>query len=443
MQHATMRDGAAADGAAREVLEAARGFLDDLDLQVVLERVCDSARMLTGARYAALGVLDESRLGLSQFVTSGMDASTRRRIGPMPRGRGVLGELILCPKPMRIDDVGIHPRSYGFPAGHPPMHSFLGVPVMVGGEPFGNLYLTDKASGAPFTQQDEDALVQLAEFAGVAIDHARRYCGLEARWWELERTVRTLDATVQIAQAVGGETDLEIVLALVAKRGRALVCARGFVIEQERAGRTVVLAGAGDLRADQPEAAAGRLTVPLMFRGRCYGSLVAVERIEDGPAFTDEDRRLLEAFAASAATAVATAQAVHDQRHRQRAEAAEAERARLARELRDSTLENLTALRSALARCGETDADCAAAALAEVRRRLDAEIAGLRSLIGELGRGPQPAGGEADGVVAIRAHGQADNEAGAVPATGTFQCDAAAVLTCDCLDDCQPQSGTA
>jgi GAF domain-containing protein len=434
--------GAGSDGAARDVLEAARGFLGDLDLQVVLERVCDSARMLTGARYAALGVLDESRLELSQFITSGIDEAARRRIGPLPRGRGVLGELILCPEPMRIDDVRAHPRSYGFPAGHPPMRSFLGVPVMVCGEPFGNLYLTDKAGGAPFTQQDEDALVQLAEFAGVAIDHARRYCGLEARWWELERTVRALDATVQIAQAVGGETDLEVVLALVAKRGRALVCARAFVIEQEREGETIVLAGAGDIRPRLPGHAAGRLTVPLMFRGRCYGSLVAIERLEEGPAFSAEDRRLLEAFAASAATAVATAQAVHDQRHRHRLEAAEAERARLARELRDTTLENLTVLRGALAARSQTDSASAASALDDALRRLDDEIAGLRSLIGELGVTPTQAGGEGDGVVTIRPRGQVDDEPGAA-ASGTFQPDAAAVLARDRLDDCQPQSGAA
>jgi GAF domain-containing protein len=163
------------DHGARAVLSVARSVLDDADVDVVLERVLESARLLTGAQYAALGVLDESRTGLARFLTLGIDEAARREIGVLPRGRGVLGVLIAHPVPLRLADLGSHPRFYAFPHGHPEMRSFLGVPVLIAGEPFGNLYLTDKRDGAEFTADDEEAVVLLAEFAGVAIDRARRY----------------------------------------------------------------------------------------------------------------------------------------------------------------------------------------------------------------------------------------------------------------------------
>ena len=120
----------------------------ELDVEAVLQRLLDTARELTGARYAALGVLDAERKQLERFVTSGVDDATHRAIGDLPRGRGVLGVLIANPRPLRLTDVGAHPRSYGFPAGHPPMTTFLGVPVVIDGEACGNLYLTEKADGA-------------------------------------------------------------------------------------------------------------------------------------------------------------------------------------------------------------------------------------------------------------------------------------------------------
>ena len=357
------RDGAVRPGV-RGVLEVARGVLCDLDLDVVLERVVEAAREVSGARYAALGVLDESRTGLERFIAVGIDGLTRRTIGEPPHGRGVLGELIEHPAPLRLADVGAHPHSYGFPAEHPPMRTFLGVPVMVGGQPFGNLYLTEKAGGEPFTEADEETVVLLAQFAGVAIDHARRYSGLETRHTELRRTVDALDATLQIARALGGETDLEVILGLVAKRGRALVSARALVIEHEQDGEMVIAAGAGELpdglvgqRVDSDDSLAGAalrtlgtlrledapnlarfqrhglgrlgvraeagLVVPLLFRGQGHGVLIAVDRLRGGPAFTAEDQRVLEAFAASAAAAVATAETVETQRRRQTLAAAE------------------------------------------------------------------------------------------------------------------------
>jgi signal transduction protein with GAF and PtsI domain len=123
----------------RRVLDVGRAVMTELDLGAVLERVLQAAREVTGARYAALGILNDQRAELEQFLTSGVDDETRRAIGEPPRGRGVLGALIEHPQPLRLADVGQYPSSYGFPAGHPVMHSFLGVPIVIRGQVWGNL----------------------------------------------------------------------------------------------------------------------------------------------------------------------------------------------------------------------------------------------------------------------------------------------------------------
>ncbi len=129
----------------RRLLDVGRTLTTELDQSVVLDRVLQTAREITGARYAALGILNEQRSELEQFLTSGVDEETHRAIGDLPRGRGVLGALIEHPQPLRLADVGQHPSSYGFPAGHPVMRSFLGVPIVIRGQAWGNLYLTEKA----------------------------------------------------------------------------------------------------------------------------------------------------------------------------------------------------------------------------------------------------------------------------------------------------------
>ena len=154
------------------LIDAGRGLLSELDLETVLDRLLQTAADLTGARYVALGVLDEGRRELARFLTRGIDEDTHRAIGDLPRGRGLLGVLIDDPRPLRLDDVGDHPRSYGFPPGHPPMRSFLGVPILIRGEAWGNLYLTEKAGGEPFAPEDEEAVVVLADWAAIAIENA-------------------------------------------------------------------------------------------------------------------------------------------------------------------------------------------------------------------------------------------------------------------------------
>jgi GAF domain-containing protein len=130
------------------------------------------ARELTGARYAALAVLNEQRDGLEQFWTAGVDEDTRRAIGHLPRGRGTLGELILRPRPLRVADVSRHPGCYGFPSGHPVMRSFLGVPIMILGQAWGSLHVADKADG-DFTEADERATVALAQEAANTLGFER------------------------------------------------------------------------------------------------------------------------------------------------------------------------------------------------------------------------------------------------------------------------------
>jgi signal transduction histidine kinase len=157
----------------RRLLRAVISIGSDLDLTATLQRIVESAAELADARYAALGVLDPTGTYVAEFLTTGIDASTRAAIGDPPKGHGILGLLIREPRPIRLTDLGEHPDSYGFPPNHPPMRSFLGVPVKVRDDVFGNLYLTDKRSADAFTDTDQELVVALAAAAGVAIDNAR------------------------------------------------------------------------------------------------------------------------------------------------------------------------------------------------------------------------------------------------------------------------------
>ena len=159
----------------RRLLEAVMMIEADLELPVLLRHLVEEARLLVGARYGALGVLNEERTGLEQFLTVGLDLDEERAIGARPTGRGVLGLLITDPTSLRLDDLGSHAESYGFPPGHPPMTSFLGVPLRVraGAEAYGNLYLTDKLSGEAFSDEDEALAEALALAAGIAVENTR------------------------------------------------------------------------------------------------------------------------------------------------------------------------------------------------------------------------------------------------------------------------------
>lgn len=157
-----------------------------------LRRITETAADLVDAKYAALGVLDESGSRLAEFITVGLDEEETARIGPRPDGHGILGLLILEPKPLRLPDLHAHPDSFGFPPGHPPMTSFLGVPIRMRGVVYGNLYMTDKADGQVFTDVDQELAVGLAVAAGLAIENARLH--------EIARTAELLDERERIAR---------------------------------------------------------------------------------------------------------------------------------------------------------------------------------------------------------------------------------------------------
>ncbi|MEA2248934.1 MAG: hypothetical protein QOH46_3463 [Solirubrobacteraceae bacterium] len=402
------------------LLAVGRGLAAELDLERVLRRVLDVARELTGARYAAVGVLDDRRQQLDRFLTVGIDDATHEAIGEQPRGHGILGVLISDPRPLRLRDVGAQPESYGFPLAHPPMHSFLGVPILIRGTAYGNIYLTEKAAG-DFDAGDEEALVILADWAAIAIENARLYREVRSRRDELERAVSALETTTAIANAVGGETDLQRILELIAKRGRALVGARAIVIELVDGTDLLVKAAAGVLDssllgtripidgslggqvlrnrraerlADAPaqlrfqlaeriQATTG-LLVPLVFRDRAVGVAAAFDRMADGPDFSAEDQRLMEAFAASAAIAVTTAQTVEAQALRRSVEASELERRRWARELHDDSLQELAGVKLRLGALARAKPGELEEALGQAVEHVDASIKAMRRLITDM-----------------------------------------------------------
>ena len=298
----------------------------------------------------------------------------------------MLGVLIQDPRPLRLSDVGAHPQSYGFPLGHPPMSTFLGVPILIEGEAWGNLYLTEKADGE-FTSDDEEAAVVLADWAAIAIANARLYRSVRERRDELERTNRALETTTEISTALGGTTDLDQRARADRQALAALLVARACGRDRP-AGRRRVRDRGGDgggragtrsrerecqwkgrwpasaLRTRRTQrfdklpadsfgsrvlGARTAIATPMVFKNQALGFLVALDRTGSPTRFTDEDERLLEAFAASAATAVATAQSATDAALQRSIAASERERGRWARELHDETLQQLGGLRVLLA----------------------------------------------------------------------------------------------
>jgi signal transduction histidine kinase len=404
----------------RELIDVGRGLVAELDPEVIFRRMLEVACELTGARYAALGVLDEDRHELERFITHGIDEEARRTIGNLPRGRGILGLLIEQPRPLRLGDVGSHPRSYGFPPGHPPMSSFLGVPVMIRGRAWGNLYLTEKQEGE-FDEADEQSAVILAEWVAIAVENARLYRSVASHGEEMERAVHRLEATTEIARAVGGETDLDRILEIVVKRGRALVEARsllillrdrdelapaslageregpvtearipiagsipGQVFEAKEPRRVIDLDPSLLARPGRPEAGVTALLVPLVFRGEALGVLVALDPLGRDQGFSSEDEQDLVSFGTSAAIAVATAQSIAEERTRESIAATERERGRWARELHDESLQSLAGLRVLLSAARRSDAEETDRLLQQGIEQTDSAIAEMRRLIADL-----------------------------------------------------------
>ena len=409
------------DDQLRRLLEIGRALVSEHDTEVLLAQVLDVARELTGAKYAALGVLDERKSALKRFITLGIDDETRDRIGTLPRGRGVLGELISHPQALRLADVEKHPRSFGFPPGHPPMHSFLGVPILIRGEAWGNLYLTEKADGGDFSEEDERVTIVLSEWASVAIQNARLYERLEHRGQELERAVRGLEASADMARAVAISMSPERLTELVVKRGRDLIDARIVMLLVRDGDDVVVTASGGEMppglighripigepwmvqalgargayrfgRRELGSFDVDRLGIvaewlivaPLEFRGRPPGLLAALDRT-DGEEFAVDDELLFGSFAASAATTLDMARMVEKEKLELSIDASEQERRRWARELHDETLQELGGLKFMLEAAGQTgDRAKATEAAEKALEYADRAIDNLEGLITEL-----------------------------------------------------------
>ncbi|MEV5985282.1 GAF domain-containing protein [Streptomyces sp. NPDC052051] len=357
----------------RPLLDAVLAVGSDLDLGVVLHRIVESAATLVDARYGALGVLGDDGT-IKQFLTVGMDAKTIARIGPYPRGEGILGLLIRHPEPLRLANLAEHPASAGFPPGHPPMTSFLGTPIQVRDQMFGNLYLTNKQGAAQFDADDEAVLRTLAAAAGVAIDNARLYddARRKQRWLaasgELTRgllsggnpgevlesvatTVRELAGAdlVTLAVPVGDSGELVVEVAS-GKRAEAL---RGMVLPVTNLAAKVFASGEtiiSEAVSTDPRIEAGSAKVadvvelgpaffvPLGTRDHVRGVLL-VANVPGGPTFPEEVVDMVTGFGNQAALTLDVAE------HRRDAERMLVlrDRDRIARDLHDLVIQRLFA----------------------------------------------------------------------------------------------------
>jgi signal transduction histidine kinase len=360
----------------RTLLETGIAISSELSLDTVLERIVQAAAAVTGARYAALGVIDRTRTALERFITTGIDEQTRAAIGDLPRGRGILGVLINEAQVLRLHDLQEDPRSVGFPPNHPAMHSFLGVPILLRGVAYGNLYLTEKETGEDFSEEDEELVTLLAAQAAVAVENARLYESATA--WS-----RQLESLNEIGNALVGELDLGRLLHLVSTRLRELIGARLVAIALPTGNDLRIEAAAGegsedlvglllpralskagrvlerrrseriDSILDDPEihqettrqlGATSGLYVPLLAREEAIGLIIAHDKLGSDTRFGDADLRLAEQFAARAAIAVDLSRRVQRDALRRVVAGQELERQRLARELHDETGQALTSI---------------------------------------------------------------------------------------------------
>ena len=337
-------------GPAQSLLDAVIAISSDLDQRSVLARIVEAACELTGARYAALGVIGPDR-SLVEFVTTGIDERQRALIGDLPRGHGILGLLIEEPRAIRLPVLSEHARSVGFPPNHPPMTTFLGVPVRIRGTIFGNLYLTEKAGGGTFTDEDEVLVEALASAAGFVIENARAY-GLS------ERRRQWLEASASLVDALQPPVDLGRALRLVTQAARSVSGARATAVLSYRHAdartvasdpddvprvtaaldQVVATPRSGSASTTSQLGALTALVIPLRAHLAERAALVAL--FDTGQAPDDvHERELLESFADQAALALDRAQALADREEL----AVISDRERIARDLHDVVIQRLFA----------------------------------------------------------------------------------------------------
>jgi len=402
----------------RVLIDAGISLSAELSLDALLQRIVETAAQLTGARYAALGVVDASGSSLERFLTVGVSDEERAEIGAEPVGRGILGVLIHEAHPLRLHDIAEDSRSVGFPQGHPPMRTFLGVPILLRDVVYGNLYLTEKSGGDDFTEEDEELTQLLAAQAAVAVENARLHES-STRW------LRHLESLNEIGNALASQLELEPLLAIVASRLRELVRARLVLIALPDASgglRVAAADGAGakaamgtrlelgaskvgrvlerarservdtmlddlevDLRIARALGVTTALYVPLIVRGRAIGVIAAHDKEGSDPRFGDEDTRLGESLAQRAAIAVDLSQRVSRDAMRRVVDAQELERRRLARELHDETGQALTSILLGLRTLEQAvETDQARAGVAAVRELVVSTLQDVRRLAVEL-----------------------------------------------------------
>ncbi|MEH0828122.1 MULTISPECIES: GAF domain-containing sensor histidine kinase [unclassified Micromonospora] len=390
----------------RALLDAVVGIGTDLDLRSTLQRIVQSACELVGARYGALGVIGPDRL-LYDFIVHGISDELHARIGDLPHGRGVLGLLIDEPRPVRMPDITRHPKSYGFPPHHPPMHSFLGVPVRIRDQVFGNLYLAEKQGAPEFTEDDEEIVVALAAAAGVAIENARLYA-------LAHRRERWLAATAEITSVLLGEVRRTDALTLVARRAREVAEAelalvllydadagqftvevvdsadgadRGLVGAVLPAAETSFAGSVTEHRHElvenlaqaapwpAPVVAGPAVVSPLAAADTLHGVLVIAHR-PDSARTADDDVRLLDSFAGQAALAMERARG---QEERELLVVLE-DRERIARDLHDVVIQRLFATGLQLQSAAPMNAR------PEVAKRINAAVDDLDATIRDIRR---------------------------------------------------------
>jgi signal transduction histidine kinase len=381
-------------GASQALLDAVTAISSDLDLTSVLTRIVEAATALTDAQYGALGIIGSDGM-LVEFITTGIDERQRALIGDLPRGRGILGVIIEDPEGLRLVDLSAHPKSTGFPSNHPPMTTFLGMPVRIRGTVFGNLYLTEKRGGQPFTVEDEMLVEALARTAGFVIENARAY-GLS------ERRRQWLEASAELGDALEPPVQLHRALSLIVQSARSVSRARAAALLGTGDGTPdTVAADDGDVEVVQAfldeirsevdlDPAAGpvhmsragleAVVVPLRAHLAPVRALVTfLDRTS--PLRDAEERELLAAFADQAALALDRAQAMVDREEL----ALISDRERIARDLHDVVIQRLFAtglqIQGIAAMAGTGDlADRLDAAVGD----LDDTIKAIRGTIFEL-----------------------------------------------------------
>jgi signal transduction histidine kinase len=409
----------ATQGRLRGLLRASQMVTRDLTLPAVLRRIVEAARDLVGARYAALGVISPLG-GLAEFVHSGMAEDAVERIGHLPEGKGLLGALIEDPRPIRLRRIADDARSVGFPPGHPPMHSFLGVPIRIRDEVFGNLYLAESTKGE-FSAEDEELTQALAATAAVAIENARLYEAAQSRgeWLQAvaaitrqvlaadaddashaleliaETSLRTSRSQLVTVVLPAGPDDLAVEVAVGAGAKR-LVGMRlptegslsGRVLATGTALRQSAGEGDGDIVAAPGLDVGAVLAVPLHGSTRVHGVLWVARR-RGQPAFGAEEVDMVAGFANQAALAIELAEARAEQ---QRASMLD-ERERIAADLHDHVIQRLFAAGLALqSTAGTLGPGKATDRILATVDDLDATIRQIRTSIFQLQQMPQANG---------------------------------------------------